>query len=165
MTKVLSPPAEIGDGGLSGPAPFAEKPAVSQQRNPKRILVVDDERHIARLLEFVLERRGYAVKVAHDGASAIRMVRDFRPETIILDLVLPDMSGRDVLDAIRAHPQSSDCGVIVLSAHTFELGTQMLDPSARTMQCAKPIAPSRLIETIEKLEEQQRIACAEGAAP
>ncbi len=58
-----------------------------------RVLVVDDERHIARLLEFVLTKEGYTVKVAHDGASALRLLDEFEPHLVILDLVLPDMPG------------------------------------------------------------------------
>jgi two-component system alkaline phosphatase synthesis response regulator PhoP len=126
---------------------------------PTRVLIVDDERHIARFLEFVLTKNGYQVKVAYDGVSAIALLDAFRPEAIVLDLVLPHMSGMDVLAAIRAHPDCSESGVVVLSAHTFELGGETLDPMGRTVQCAKPIAPSRLLEKLKEFGLPARIDC------
>lgn len=115
-----------------------------------RVLVVEDERHIARLLEFVLARAGYSVRTAFDGASAIAALDEFKPHAVVLDLVLPDLSGTDVLKAIRQHPICANAGVLVLSAHTFELDAPSLDPGGRTTHAAKPIAPTRLLEKLRE---------------
>jgi DNA-binding response OmpR family regulator len=125
---------------------------------PIRVLVVEDERHIARLLEFVLTKSGYSVKVAHDGATALARLDDFEPEAILLDLMLPDMSGSDILARIRVHPACFESGVIVLSAHTFELESRAVDPTGRTIQCSKPIAPSRLLEKLSEFGLPARYA-------
>ncbi len=113
-----------------------------------RILVVEDERHIARFLQYVLEKAGFRVMVALDGRTALAHIEAFRPEGVVLDLVLPDIPGTEVLQAIRQSATCGDAAVVVLSAHTFEHGAATLDPGGRTVQCPKPIAPSRLLEKL-----------------
>ncbi|MBL0157171.1 MAG: response regulator [Bryobacterales bacterium] len=115
-----------------------------------RVLVVEDERHIARLLEFVLSRAGYTVRTAYDGTSAVAALESFQPHAVVLDLVLPDLSGGDVLKAIRQSSACANAGVLVLSAHTFELDAPSLDPGGRTMYASKPIAPTRLLEKLRE---------------
>jgi DNA-binding response OmpR family regulator len=115
-----------------------------------RILVVEDERHIARFLQYVLEKEGYAVRVALDGRTALRDYASFQPDGVVLDLVLPDISGIEILRTIRQDPAGRNPAVVVLSAHTFEQGAAALDPGGRTVQCPKPIAPSRLLEKLRE---------------
>jgi DNA-binding response OmpR family regulator len=113
-----------------------------------RILVVEDERHIARFLQYVLEKAGFHVMVALDGKTAIGNIETFRPDGVVLDLVLPDIPGTEILQAIRRSETCGNAAVVVLSAHTFEHGADALDPGGRTVQCPKPIAPSRLLEKL-----------------
>jgi two-component system alkaline phosphatase synthesis response regulator PhoP len=84
----------------------------------KRILVVEDELSISNLISYNLEQAGYQVATAYDGAEALRLVEEFCPHLITLDLLLPLQSGWQVLDAIRNHPrkQIATLPVIVLSA-------------------------------------------------
>jgi DNA-binding response OmpR family regulator len=114
-----------------------------------RILVVEDERHIARFLQYVLEKAGFQVMVALEGKTAIGNIETFRPDGVVLDLVLPDIPGTEILQAIRRSPTCGNAAVVVLSAHTFEHGADALDPGGRTVQCPKPIAPSRLLEKLK----------------
>jgi hypothetical protein len=60
-----------------------------------RVLVVDDERHIARFLEFVLKKAGYDVALAYSGEQALVAVEAFDPDVMLLDLVLPKLTGLD----------------------------------------------------------------------
>ncbi len=113
-----------------------------------RILVVEDGRHIARFLQYVLEKAGFQVMVALDGKTAIGSLGAFRPDGVVLDLVLPDIPGTEILQAIRRSESCGNAAVVVLSAHTFEHGAEALDPGGRTVQCPKPIAPSRLLEKL-----------------
>jgi two-component system OmpR family response regulator len=69
---------------------------------PIRILVVDDELSLAELLASVLRYEGWDVQTAGDGANAVRVARDFQPDAVVLDIMLPDFSGLDVLRRIRA---------------------------------------------------------------
>src|SRR5438874_4760726 len=80
-------------------------PAASQGSGPMRVLVVEDESTIARPLRRALEREGYAVSLCETGHSALRLARTWEPDVILLDLLLPDMDGRDVAREIRSHSQ------------------------------------------------------------
>jgi two-component system OmpR family response regulator len=79
----------------------------------KRILVVDDEKQIVDIVKAYLEREGYQVTDAYDGKSAISFVRRDRPDLIVLDLMLPEISGWDVCRTLR---KESDVPIIMLTA-------------------------------------------------
>ena len=70
----------------------------------KRVLVVDDNRDSANTLAMLLKISGYETKTAGDGASAIESTAEFKPEIILLDIGLPDMSGYDVCKKLREQP-------------------------------------------------------------
>jgi DNA-binding response OmpR family regulator len=78
-----------------------------------RVLVVDDERHIVDFVSMGLEGRGMEVRSAQDGRGALSAVEGFRPDVIVLDLMLPDLSGLEVCKRVRA---KSDIPILVLSA-------------------------------------------------
>src|SRR3978361_2325143 len=67
-----------------------------------RVLVVDDEPSICELLSMALRYEGWDVRTAADGAEAVRAAREFRPDAVILDVMLPDMEGLEVLRRLRA---------------------------------------------------------------
>ena len=67
-----------------------------------RILVVEDDRSITRLVELELEHRGFAVRCACNGPSALRAASEFRPAAIVLDIMLPGLDGVGVLKRLRA---------------------------------------------------------------
>ncbi|MFC2021781.1 response regulator [Chloroflexota bacterium] len=79
----------------------------------KKILVVDDEKRIVDILKAYLERDGYQVSTAYDGRSALELARSNSPDLIILDLMLPEVSGWDVCRELR---KESDVPVIMLTA-------------------------------------------------
>ena len=62
-----------------------------------RILVIEDEKPIAKILEYDLKKEGYEVRLAHTGADGMREVDAFEPHLILLDWMLPDLSGADIL--------------------------------------------------------------------
>ncbi|RME70942.1 MAG: DNA-binding response regulator [Chloroflexi bacterium] len=82
----------------------------------QRILVVDDDREIARLVRSYLEKAGYQVLVAYDGASALHALRRDRPALVVLDLMLPDQDGWDITRTVRADPALADTPIIMLTA-------------------------------------------------
>ena len=82
-----------------------------------RILVVDDEPQIVRVLRGYLEQAGFAVFSAHDGAEALRVARQERPDLVILDLMLPGMDGLDVARSLR---KEGDIPIIMLTARVDE---------------------------------------------
>jgi two-component system phosphate regulon response regulator PhoB len=85
-----------------------------------RILVVDDEPDITALVAYHLAKAGYRVSTASNGTEAIRAAADQRPDVIVLDLMLPGLSGLDVLQALRKQPETREVGVILLTARREE---------------------------------------------
>ncbi|WP_406452546.1 response regulator transcription factor [Streptomyces sp. NBC_00876] len=83
-------------------------------RTPVRVLVVDDEAPLAELLSMALRYEGWEVRSAGDGADAVRTAREFRPDAVILDVMLPDMDGLAVLGRLRR--ELSDVPVLFLTA-------------------------------------------------
>lgn len=81
-----------------------------------RILVVDDEPEIVTLVAYHLTTSGYEVHSASDGQEALAKARQHRMALVILDLMLPDMSGFQVLSALRANPRTRDSAVLMLTA-------------------------------------------------
>lgn len=84
--------------------------------NAVRVLIADDEPAIAVSLEFLLRKDGYETQVASDGEEALLAARAFTPDLVILDLMLPRLSGLDVCRALRADPQHQALRVLMLTA-------------------------------------------------
>lgn len=82
----------------------------------QHILVVDDDRQIARLVRSYLEQAGFRVTVAHDGETALHAMRRERPDLVVLDLMLPDRDGWDITRTVRADASLSGTSIIMLTA-------------------------------------------------
>jgi len=82
----------------------------------KRILVVDDETDVTELLDYKFRQAGYAVRALNDPLRAIGLARDFRPDLIILDVMMPELTGVQLLRMIRSDALLSDTPVIFLTA-------------------------------------------------
>lgn len=85
-----------------------------------RILVVDDEPDITALVAYHLAKAGYRVSTAANGPDALKAAREERPDLVILDVMLPGVSGYDVLDELRRREETKDVGVILLTARREE---------------------------------------------
>jgi two-component system phosphate regulon response regulator PhoB len=82
----------------------------------RRVVIIEDERDVARLLEFNLVQAGYTVHVAGTGGGGLALVRAHHPDVVVLDLMLPDTSGYDVCKEIRSDTTIADTGVLILTA-------------------------------------------------
>src|ERR1700722_407213 len=94
MTSVT----EQAPAGQSGPQAGLRR----ADGSPVRVLVVDDEPSLAELLGSVLRYEGWDIRTAADGASAVRIAREFEPDAVVLDIMLPDFDGLEVLRRLRA---------------------------------------------------------------
>src|SRR5512132_858947 len=81
---------------------------------PVRVLVVDDEPTLAELLAMALRYEGWDVRSAGDGQTAVRTARDFRPDAVVLDMMLPDIDGLEVLRRLRG--ETPEVPVLFLTA-------------------------------------------------
>ncbi len=82
----------------------------------KRVLLIEDEANIAEAIRFILSRDGWQVRVLGQGAGAQAMVAQYQPDVVILDLMLPDMSGLEILTALRADAATAGLPVLMLTA-------------------------------------------------
>jgi DNA-binding response OmpR family regulator len=82
----------------------------------KRVLIADDEPNIVASLEFLMEQAGFEVKVAGDGAQALALVGSFRPDLVLLDVMMPGKNGYEVCQQLKGDAATRDIRVILLSA-------------------------------------------------
>ena len=111
------------------------------------ILVVDDEPSVRLVVRTTLETRQYAVCVAGDGKQALAQVAEARPDLIVLDWMLPDMTGLEVCRALRANPSSAHIPVIFLTA-VDDLDRKLAGLEAGDDYMVKPFEPQELLARV-----------------
>jgi DNA-binding response OmpR family regulator len=127
---------------------------------PSRILVVDDEAQIARVLRGYLEQAGFAVTTAHDGREALRLARHEPLDLIILDLMLPEVDGLDVCRTLR---KESDVPIIMLTARVEETDRLIGLELGADDYVTKPFSPREVVARVRAVLRRTRPG-AEGAA-
>lgn len=113
-----------------------------------RILVVEDDRSISRLLELELSHAGYNVEIAKDGDEALKFYENFKPDIILLDIMLPIRDGFKVAEAIRDH--DSDIGIIMITARG-ELENKVKGLKNADDYVVKPFEIEEILARIEAL--------------
>src|ERR1700694_1873440 len=110
-----------------------------------RILVVDDEADITALVAYHLAKEGYRVTTAGTGADALRSAREERPDLVVLDLMLPGLSGFDVLAELRRRDETREVGVLLLTAKKDEPDRIRGLTLGADDYLAKPFSPQELV--------------------
>jgi DNA-binding response OmpR family regulator len=118
-----------------------------------RVLVVDDEPHVRSLLRLVLKYQGFAVEVAEDGPAALRAVEAFKPDLIILDLMLPGIDGIEVAETLRGDP---DRLIIMLTARDQTADKIAGLRAGGDDYMVKPFDPEELIARIHAVVRRRR---------
>lgn len=130
-----------------------------------RILVVDDEPDITALVAYHLAKAGYRVSTASSGAEALRAASDERPDVVVLDLMLPGVSGYDVLTELRSREETRDTGVILLTARREEIDRIRGLSLGADDYLTKPFSPQELtLRVAAVLRRLQSPAVASGNA-
>jgi two-component system phosphate regulon response regulator PhoB len=111
----------------------------------KRILVVDDEPDIMELVRFNLSQEGFEVDTAENGANALAQIGRRPPDLVILDLMLPDLSGADVCRKLRSMPETSKLPVIMLTARSEEVDRVVGFELGADDYVTKPFSPRELV--------------------
>ena len=120
----------------------------------KRVLIVDDEDDILHFLELVLREKGYDVSTASGGHEALTKAQLERPHLILLDIMMPQMDGWEVLKLLRVDEETADIPVAMLSARTEAKDrVQGLQEGAIDYIC-KPFSLQDLLVKIETIFEQ-----------
>ena len=119
--------------------------------NPKRILIADDEEHLGRLVKFKLESAGYEVDWRQTGREAWEGIHEKKPDLVILDVMMPEMTGFEVLKRIRADEELVSIPVILLSAKSQPADVRAGMELGATEYITKPFRPAALLECVKRL--------------
>jgi DNA-binding response OmpR family regulator len=88
---------------------------------PKEILIVDDEPSIVVPIQFLMQQQGYDVLVAENGHDALDMIYKYKPDLVLLDIMLPGIDGYEVCEIVRLNPKLRDVKIIFLTAKGREV--------------------------------------------
>ena len=116
-----------------------------------RILIADDEPNIVTSLEFLLRRRDYEVRVARDGEEALRLVESFRPELVLLDVMMPLCNGFDVCGRIRGNPVLRGVRIVMLTAMGRDAERDKGLALGADAYVTKPFSTKALLAKVEEL--------------
>ncbi len=115
------------------------------------VLVVDDEPNIVVSLEYLLQRAGYDVRVARDGAEALRAVAERKPDLILLDAMMPVRDGYDVCQTLRADPAFKDVRILMLTAKSRDVDQEKALALGADDYVTKPFSTRELVERVRRI--------------
>lgn len=118
---------------------------------PRKILAVDDEKHIVRLVQVNLERQGYEVVTANDGKEALQKVEEEHPDLVVLDVMMPFMDGFEVLQNLRRNPATREIPVIMLTAKAQDADVFKGWQSGVDCYLTKPFNPMELVSFVKRI--------------
>ena len=119
-----------------------------------KIMVVDDEKHITELLFELLSSNGYEVEIANSGEEALEKLKSFMPDLMVLDLMMPGMSGRSLAEKIVQNPDYKSIRIVFLTvAHFLEQGLRQLKEWGVKDYLTKPFDNEDLLKRIAKALE------------
>jgi DNA-binding response OmpR family regulator len=118
----------------------------------RNVLVVDDEPYIGRIIQLKLESGPYRVELVQDGRSALEILHAENPiDLILLDIMMPHVSGLDVLAELRQIPHRHKTPVIVLTAKGHETDREQAELLGATDFLTKPFSPKKLLARIDEI--------------
>jgi len=117
---------------------------------PKKILVVDDEARIRKLVNLTLKDDGYEIQEAENGEKALRMAKEMKPDLVILDLMMPDKWGYDVCEELKSSPDTKNIVVIFLTARESRPSRKLGELKGGDDFMVKPFSPGELREKVKK---------------
>ncbi len=121
-----------------------------------KILVVEDEKNIAKVVAYNLEREGYQVSAARDGEEALEKAMRERPDLVVLDLMLPKVDGLEVCRQLRSQPHTAHLPIIMLTAKTQEADRVVGLELGADDYLAKPFSPRELVARVKAVLRRSR---------
>ena len=117
----------------------------------KKILIADDEANIVIALEFLLQKSGYEVEVVADGEEVLRQLKSFAPDLVLLDVMMPRVSGYEVCQRMRSSPEWRSIKIVMLSAKGREVEVSKGMSLGADLYVTKPFSNTELVATINDL--------------
>ena len=121
----------------------------------KKILVADDETHILHVVSLKLKNAGYTVLTARDGQEALELAQQERPDLIITDYHMPQLSGLELCQRLKQDPKTSHIPAIMLTARGYHLEPRDTQQSGILRMLSKPFSPRQLLSAVTEILEQQ----------
>ena len=120
----------------------------------KRVLIADDEPDILEIIKYNLQINGYIVEIAKDGDEAIKKAKEYKPDLIILDIMMPKKNGIEVCKILRSQPEFNDTVIIFLTALNDELShVKGLEFGADDF-ISKPVSPNIIISKVNAISRR-----------
>lgn len=117
----------------------------------KKVLIVDDEPNIVAALEFLLEKNGYEVQVAANGEDALGQLDAFEPDLVLLDVMVPKMSGYEVCQRMRAQTKWRGIKIVMLSAKGRDVEVSKGMSLGADLYVTKPFSSAELVAALRDL--------------
>jgi two-component system alkaline phosphatase synthesis response regulator PhoP len=121
-----------------------------------RVLIVEDEQDVAELIRFNLSKEGYDVRIALNGADALRYAREFRPEVILLDIMVPQLNGWEVCRRLKHEPETRAVPVIMVTGRVEEGDKVLGFELGADDYVTKPFSPRELVARVRALLRRAR---------
>ena len=115
----------------------------------KRILIADDEPNIVVSLEFLMKRKGHDVKVVSDGEAVLAAVAEFAPDVILLDVMMPRLSGFEVCQRVRENPAWGSIKIIMLTAKGRDVDVTKGLALGADAYVTKPFSTRELVDKVD----------------
>ena len=126
---------------------------------PKEILIVDDEPGVVVPLQFLMEQQGYNVMTAQRGEDALDLIYQYKPDLVLLDIMLPGIDGYEVCEIVRLNPNYRDVKIIFLTAKSSEVEFAKGMALGADAYITKPFSNTELVIKVrELLEETNEVA-------
>ena len=120
---------------------------------PKEILIVEDEPGVAVAIQFLMEQQGHNVLIAERGEDALDLVYKYKPDLVLLDIMLPGISGWEGFEIIRLNPDYRNVKIVFLTARNTEVEIAKGLALGADAYITKPFSNNRLIAKVNKLLE------------
>ena len=124
---------------------------MSDTPGPTRILVAEDDPALRRLVDMLLSNQGYDVLTVNDGADALAAVENWPPDALVVDVMMPRMSGLTVCRELRADGRFATVPIILLTARVFDEDIQAVMELGGIEFMNKPFSPRQLVAVLESL--------------
>jgi len=139
-------------GTAPPPGPEQDGVLADGEGEARRILLVDDNIDFVTSMALLLNMRGHAVRIAHDGASALSAAREHRPEIAFLDIGLPDITGYDLAVRLHALPEAANSVLIAVSGWGQERDRTRSRAAGFAEHLVKPVDIERILATIAAIK-------------
>jgi two-component system, OmpR family, alkaline phosphatase synthesis response regulator PhoP len=135
-----------------------QKAMDEKMNSSKTILVADDESHILHVVSLKLRNAGFKVVTARDGQEAMELAQQEKPDLLITDYHMPQLSGLELCQRLKASAETSNIPAIMLTARGYHLEPADTEKNGILRMLSKPFSPRHLLATVNEVLEQMATA-------